>query len=97
MSHTPNKQVRFESEREKHALEKAKLMRENLAMKKQLKKAHKNAKINEGNNYMDQIVRQRLKDHFSDETLDLILDERRKFSKNSTSELCLQQLLWHCS
>ena len=73
---------------------------ENLNLKRSLNKAHKDLKdlndttTTKGIAHMEDMVRQRLKDHFSEATLDLILDKNRKFSKKWTNkDFCFAMLL----
>ena len=82
----------FQTERQKFEAEKKRLKFQNFKMKKQLTKAQKDLKTlqdtstTKGNDYMEQMVRLRLKDHFSEATLDLILDKNRTFSKKWTNK-----------
>ena len=82
----------FQTERQKFEAEKKRLKFENFRMKKQLNKAQKDLKTlqdtstTKGNAYMEEMVRLRLKDHFSEATLDLILDKNRTFSKKWTNK-----------
>lgn len=90
----------FKAEKEKFLQEKKKLRLENLAMKRQLHKAQRDLKnlqdtsSTKGKAHMEQMVRTRLADHFSQATLDLILDKSRQYSKKWTNkDFCFAMLL----
>ena len=61
-------------------------------MKKKLHKAErdlrnlKDTNTTKGKLHMEEMVRMRLKDHFSVATLDLIMDKNRKFSQKWTNK-----------
>jgi hypothetical protein len=92
--------LQFQAEKEKFEAEKRELKFENYKMKKQLEKAHKDLKnlqdttTTKGKKHMEDMVRLRLKDHFSEATLDLILDKNRQYSKKWTNkDFCFAMLL----
>lgn len=92
--------IQFQSEKKKFEEEKKQLKFENYQMKKQLERAHKELKnlqdttTTKGKKHMEDMVRLRLKDHFSEATLDLILDKNRQYSKKHTNkDFCFAMLL----
>ena len=82
----------FEQKKQEFAEEKKKLRLENLGMQRRLKKAEKDLKdlrdktSPKGKANLEESVRERLKDHFSEGTLDLILDKTRRFSRKWTNK-----------
>ena len=90
----------FQLEREKFEEEKRKQKIESLNMQRSLRKAERKLKdlkdttTKNGAAHMEEMVRLRLKDHFSKATLDLILDKNRSFSKKWTNkDFCFAMLM----
>ena len=95
-----NQQKSFQLEKEKFLEEKKKLKLEKLNLQRSLNKANRDLRnlqdktTAKGKAHMGEMVRERLKNHFSEGTLDLILDKNRKFSKKwSNKDLCFAMLL----
>ena len=74
----------FDIRRQKFLEEQKKLRFENLGLRRKLKKAERDLKnitdptTTKGKIHMEEMVRTRLKDHFSEAVLDLLLDKKRK-------------------
>ena len=90
----------FHTEKMKFREEKKNLKLENLLLKRQLHKAQRDLKnledtsTTKGKPHVEKMVRGRLSDHFSEATLDLILDKTRQYSKKwSNKDFCFAMLL----